>query len=201
MHDCVTEPLVVLIDGPHLHRALAAVDFQLDFRKFLGFCRSRGRLLQARFYAPADAGWRSICDWLSYNGYVVGCAFPEGSAHRRERNSIATQLTADALALPENVQHIILVSGDSQLSVLVRDLKRTGRRVTVLSTLREGASLVADPLRRSADDFIELADLSHLVALQPQAHSSAGEHDGLAKKQHQSSVPSRGQRQNAATTA
>jgi len=165
------ERLALFIDGPQLYRAQAARGVQIDFRRFLDHWRDRGRLVHARFYAPNDPEWRPLRDWLSYNGFIV-CPDPGAGAlaHAAARTDMAVQLAADALDLGAHVDHIILVSGNAQFCALAHELKARGNRVSVLSTLH---GLAADKLRRSADHFLDLADLPSSIVLQPKTPSPA----------------------------
>jgi uncharacterized LabA/DUF88 family protein len=46
----------------------------------------------------------------------------------------------------------------------VEAVQRKGRRVSVVSTIRTSPPMVADELRRQADNFIELDDLKSQIA-------------------------------------
>ncbi|HYD08424.1 MAG TPA: hypothetical protein VEC60_22015, partial [Reyranella sp.] len=49
----------------------------------------------------------------------------------------------------------------------VEAVQRKGLRVSVVSTIKSSPPMVADELRRQADDFIELAELAPLIARNP----------------------------------
>ena len=68
-----------------------------------------------------------------------------------------------ALDITEHVDHIILFSGDGDLSPVVQCLKRRGVRVTVVSTLKSQHPSISDNLRRVADHFIDLDDMRELI--------------------------------------
>jgi uncharacterized LabA/DUF88 family protein len=55
----------------------------------------------------------------------------------------------------------VLFSGDGDFRSLVEALQRKGVRVSVVSTITTQPPMVADELRRQADEFI---DLVHLIA-------------------------------------
>jgi hypothetical protein len=57
------------------------------------------------------------------------------------------------------VNHIVLFSGDGDFRRLVEAAQRKGVRVTVVSTIRTQPALIADELRRQADQFVDLADI------------------------------------------
>ena len=57
-----------------------------------------------------------------------------------------------------------LFSGDGDFRRLVEAVQRKGVRVSVVSTTRSQPPMVADELRRQADLFIELSDLTDGIA-------------------------------------
>ncbi len=61
------------------------------------------------------------------------------------------------------LDHIVLFSGDGDFRSLVAALQQKGKRVSVISTLQTQPPMVADELRRQADQFIDLADLESLI--------------------------------------
>jgi uncharacterized LabA/DUF88 family protein len=65
------------------------------------------------------------------------------------------------------VDHIVLFSGDGDFRPLVEALQRKGVRVSVVSTIRSQPPMIADELRRQADNFIELDELREVVGRPP----------------------------------
>ena len=55
---------------------------------------------------------------------------------------------------------MILISGDGDFRAMVAALQRKGVRVTVVSTIRTSPPMIADELRRQADEFLDL----HVIA-------------------------------------
>ncbi len=66
------------------------------------------------------------------------------------------------MRLAESLDHIVLFSGDGDFRSLVAALQQMGKRVSVVSTLQTQPPMVADELRRQADQFVDLADLEQL---------------------------------------
>jgi uncharacterized LabA/DUF88 family protein len=62
--------------------------------------------------------------------------------------------------MAQYLDHIVLFSGDGDFRRLVEAVQRRGVRVSVVSTVRSQPPMVADELRRQADNFIELMDLA-----------------------------------------
>jgi uncharacterized LabA/DUF88 family protein len=55
---------------------------------------------------------------------------------------------------------VILFSGDSDFRRLVEAVQRKGVRVSVVSTIKTSPPMIADELRRQADQFLDLADIA-----------------------------------------
>ncbi len=79
------------------------------------------------------------------------------------------------MTLSDNLDHIILFSGDGDFRSLVAALQEKGKRVSVVSTLQTQPPMVADELRRQADQFIDLADLQEHVGRARNASNTSGE--------------------------
>ena len=54
---------------------------------------------------------------------------------------------------PAHIDHMVLFSGDGDFRSLVEAVQRRGVRVTVVSTISTQPPMVADELRRQADDL------------------------------------------------
>jgi len=61
--------------------------------------------------------------------------------------------------MAENIDHAVVFSGDSDFRRLVEAVQRKGLRVSVVSTMKSQPPMIADELRRQADDFIEMMDI------------------------------------------
>src|SRR2546430_10531326 len=67
------------------------------------------------------------------------------------------------LDLAEKADHIVLFPGDGDFRALVEAVQRKGARVTVVSTVKSQPPMASDDLRRQADNFVDLADLSEII--------------------------------------
>ncbi len=65
------------------------------------------------------------------------------------------------------IDHAVLFSGDGDFRPLVESLQRQGVRVSVVSTIRSQPPMIADELRRQADNFIELDELREVIGRPP----------------------------------
>jgi uncharacterized LabA/DUF88 family protein len=77
------------------------------------------------------------------------------------------ELAIDVMQLADQLDHIVLFSGDGDFRSLVAAVQAKGRRVTVVSTLTTRPPMIADDLRRQTDQFIDLADLRDEIGRDP----------------------------------
>jgi uncharacterized LabA/DUF88 family protein len=87
-------------------------------------------------------------------------------------------MVVDMMELADSIDHVVLFAGEADLRRAVEAVQRRGVRVTVVSTLRAGAPMVADELRRQADQFVDLADLAPLLAREQQRRDGGAERGG-----------------------
>ncbi|MEC7654949.1 MAG: NYN domain-containing protein, partial [Pseudomonadota bacterium] len=89
------------------------------------------------------------------------------------------ELAIDMLEMAPHLDHVILFSGDGDFRRLVEVVQRKGVRVSVVSTVKSNPPMIADELRRQADDFIELQDLAKEISRAHQPRPESEEDDGL----------------------
>jgi len=89
--------------------------------------------------------------------------FTDSTGRRKVKGNMDIELAIDMMELADHVDHIVLFSGDGDFRRLVELVQRKGVRVTVISTVRTNPPMVADELRRKADHFIDLIDLSEFI--------------------------------------
>jgi uncharacterized LabA/DUF88 family protein len=77
------------------------------------------------------------------------------------------ELAVDAMEMAEHLDHIVLFSGDGDFRSLVEAVQRKGVRVSVVSTNATQPAMVADELRRQADEFIDLTQLASKIGRDP----------------------------------
>ena len=83
---------------------------------------------------------------------------------RRQAKRLVIELAIDVMEMSACVDHVVIFSGDGDFRRMVEAVQRRGRRVSVVSTIRTAPPMVADELRRQADNFIELDDLRSQIA-------------------------------------
>ena len=167
------EKLGVFIDGSNLYAAARALGFDIDYKKLLEMFSSNCRLIRAYYYTALieDQEYspiRPLVDWLDYNGYTMVTKptkeFTDASGRRKIKGDMDIELAIDVMEMAQNLDHVVLFSGDGDFRRLVEAVQRKGVRVSVVSTVRTQPAMVADELRRQADTFIELKDLADTIA-------------------------------------
>jgi len=157
--------LALFIDGINTHAAARALGFDIDYKRLLTEFRSRGTLVRAFYYTVVieDQPVRHLLDWLDYNGFTVvtkpAKEFDDGEGRRRFKRSMGVELAVKAMELAEQVNEIVLFSGDGEFRALVQAVQRQGVRVSVVSTTASQPPSIGDELRRQADVFIDLMEL------------------------------------------
>ena len=165
--------LALFIDGSNLYSAARALGFDIDYKRLLEVFAKKGRLVRAYYYTALMDGQeyspiRPLVDWLDYNGYTMVTKptkeFTDSSGRRKIKGNMDIELAVDVMEMAENLDHVVLFSGDGDFRPLVQAIQRKGVRVTVVSTVRSNPPMAADELRRQADTFIELQDLATEIA-------------------------------------
>jgi uncharacterized protein (TIGR00288 family) len=137
------ERIALFIDGANLYATAKSLGFDIDYKRLLKEFQSRGKLIRAFYYTALveDQEYSSIRPLVKGNMDI--------------------ELAVDAMEMAEHLDHIVLFSGDGDFRSLVEAVQRKGVRVSVVSTNATQPAMVADELRRQADEFI---DIIHLAA-------------------------------------
>jgi uncharacterized LabA/DUF88 family protein len=163
------ERTALFIDGANLYAATRSLGFDIDYRRLLDFFDSKLTLVRAYYYSALleteeYSPLKPLTDWLAYNGYSLvtkpAKEFTDALGRRRIKGNMDIELAIDMLELAPKLDHAILFSGDSDFRRLVEAMQRKGVRVSVVSTIKTSPPMIADELRRQADQYIELADIA-----------------------------------------
>ncbi len=167
------ERLALFIDGSNLYAAARALGFDIDYKKLLEEFSAKGHLVRAFYYTALieDQEYspiRPLVDWLDYNGYTMVTKptkeYTDAAGRRKIKGNMDIELAIDVMEMVERLDHVILFSGDGDFRRLIEAVQRKGRRASVVSTVRSQPPMVADELRRQADNFIELQDLAPRIS-------------------------------------
>ena len=173
MHFLPSERVALFIDCANLYSASRNLGFDVDYRNLLDFFRRKAHVVRAYYYSAVleteeYSPLKPLTDWLAYNGYTLvtkpAKEFTDATGRRRVKGNMDIELAIDMLELADKLDHAVLFSGDSDFRRLVEAVQRRGVRVSVVSSIRTSPPMVADELRRQADNFIELDDLKSQIA-------------------------------------
>jgi len=170
------ERLALFIDGSNLYAAAKALGFDIDYKLLRMEFMRRGKLLRAFYYTALlenddYSPIRPLVDWLHYNGFTMRTKpakeYTDSQGRRKVKGNMDIELCVDAMELAARVDHVVIFSGDGDFRPLVESLQRQGVRVSVVSTIRSQPPMIADELRRQADNFIELDELREVIGRPP----------------------------------
>jgi len=170
------EKIALFIDGANLYATAKSLGFDIDYKRLLREFQSRGYLLRAFYYTAVieDQEYSSIrplIDWLDYNGYTVVTKatkeFVDQTGRRKVKGNMDIELAVDAMEIAPHVDQMVLFSGDGDFTRLVEAVQRRGVRVVVVSTISTQPPMVADELRRQADQFVDILELQNKIGRDP----------------------------------
>lgn len=166
----------LFIDGANLLSNAKALGFDIDYKRLLKEFQSHATLVRAFYYTAVVedrefSSVRPLLDWLDYNGFTVVTKpikeFIDVNGRRKVKGNMDIELAVNAIELADHVDHIVLFSGNGDFRSLVKAVQRRGVRVTVVSTISSQPPVIADELRRQADEFIDLTDLQSRIGRSP----------------------------------
>jgi uncharacterized LabA/DUF88 family protein len=177
-----SDRIAIFIDGANLHSSARTLGFNIDYKRLLDEFRGRGIVIRAFYYiaiieTQEYSSIRPLIDWLDYNGYTVvtkpAKEFFDAGGRRKVKSTMEVELAVDAMELAEHVDHMVLFSGDGDFRSLVEAVQRRGVRVSVISTISSHPPMLADELRRQADEFIDLIELRSKLGRDPSGRPAA----------------------------
>ena len=175
------EKIALFIDGANLHATAKSLGFEIDYKRLLRQFQLRGYLLRALYYTAVieDHEYPSIrplIDWLDYNGYTVvtkaAKELVDQTGRRKIKGNMDVELAVDAMEIAPHIDQMVLFSGDGDFRSVVEAVQRRGVRVVVVSTISTQPPMVAQELRRQADEFIDIIGLQSKIGRDPGERSA-----------------------------
>ena len=175
------EKIALFIDGANLHATAKSLGFEIDYKRLLREFQLRGYLLRALYYTTVieDHEYPSIrplIDWLDYNGYTVvtkpAKELVDQTGRRKIKGNMEVELAVDAMEIAPHIDQMVLFSGNDDFRSLVEAVQRRGVRVVVVSTSSTQPPMVAQELRRQADEFIDIIGLQSKIGRDPGERSA-----------------------------
>jgi len=167
--------VATFIDGVNLYATAKHLDpeHNVNYNKLLQLFDDNCRLSGMSYYTTLRESTEEdkhnpiipLIDYISNNGYRVYVNQVQKVVTElgvKEKASVNLDIALDAYdAALSGMTRIFLFASDGEMTKLVAPLQRRGCRVTVVSTKKD--KVVSDTLRRSADEFVDLADIMHLI--------------------------------------
>ena len=167
------ETLGLFIDGYATFNAAKSVDLHIDFSALKTEFMRRGKIKTLRYYSLLDKSdqespIRPMLDWLSYNGFQVMTkqphTFEDNTGQKRIKGTVDVEMAIDMMTYAQHLDHIVLFSGNRDLTYAGEMVQRHGVRLSVVSTVKGVGFQCADELRRQADNFIDLHELGDVIS-------------------------------------
>jgi uncharacterized LabA/DUF88 family protein len=175
------EKIALFIDGANLYTTARSLGFEIDYKRLLREFQSRGYLVRAFYYTAViedqeSVSIRPLIDWLDYNGYTVvtkaAKEFVDPGGRRKIKGNMDIELAVDAMEIAPHIDLMVLISGDGDFRSLVEAMQRRGVRVIVVSTISTQPPMVAQELRRQADEFVDIIGLQSKIGRDPAERSA-----------------------------
>jgi uncharacterized LabA/DUF88 family protein len=162
------ERLALFIDGSNLYATARSLDMEIDYKNLRAHFAKQGQLVRAFYYTALleDQEYsplRPLVDWLDYNGFTLVTKpvkeFTDDQGRRKIKGNMDIEIAVDMLNISDKLDHVVLFSGDGDFRRLLEAVQRRGLRATVISSNRTQPSMIADELRRQADQFVDLESM------------------------------------------
>jgi uncharacterized LabA/DUF88 family protein len=175
--------LALFIDGANLYATAKALGFDIDYKRLLREFQNWGTLVRAYYYTAIiedqESSIRPLINWLDYNGYTVvtrtAREFVDSGGRRKAKAGMEVELAVQALELAHRIDDLVLFSGAGDFRALAEAVQRRGVRVVVVSTMASQPPMVADELRRQADDFVDIVELQPFIGRDPAGRAALRE--------------------------
>ncbi len=164
--------LQVFIDGQNLFGTLRALEKKIDYKALIETLREETRFIRAQYFTTIRPNqdndkFHSVLDFLDFNGYSLVTKevrdSMDGYGHVRTKGSMLVEMATQMLMGAMNgTDHIVLFSGDGELSAAVEACKMLDCRVSVVSS--EATRVISEDLRRVCDQYVDIEALpSHII--------------------------------------
>lgn len=176
------ERVALFIDGANLYATARALDLEIDYKALRSYFSQNARMIRAYYYTAIleDQEYsplRPLIDWLDYNGFTLVTKpvkeFTDDNGNRKIKGNMDIEIAVDMMNIANNLDHVVLFSGDGDFRRLLESLQNRGVRATVVSSNSTQPNMIADELRRQADQYIDLESLRGVIG-RPAAGEDAG---------------------------
>lgn len=156
----------VFVDVSNLFYSAKSAGVEVNYCRLLEHAVAGRDLIRASAYTgvdPENANQRKFIDFLRANGYKVICKDIHKYEGGRIKANLDIEIAVDIMLLSENLDVVVLVSGDGDFVRLVDAIQMKGVRCEVISF---GIS-TSNELIDVADHFTEIGSLSGIFRNAP----------------------------------
>ena len=155
----------LFIDGSNMYMSAKALGFRVDFTKLLNYYKNIGEVTHAFYFTalpPKDvqSSLRKMVDYVDYNGYTViqkeTKKYTNTDGSDKLKGNMDVDIAIHACETAPFISHLVLFSGDGDFKSLLESVQR---RYGIFCTVVSAKSLVADGLRRQANEYVDLLTL------------------------------------------
>ncbi len=155
----------IFIDGSNLYMSTKALGFRVDFTKLLNYYKQQGDVAHAFYFTAlppkeVQSPLRKMIDYVDYNGWTViqkeTKKYVDLEGTEKLKGNMDVEIAVHVAETAPFITNLILFSGDGDFRVLLESIQR---RHGIHCTIVSARSLVADGLRRQANEFVDLATL------------------------------------------
>lgn len=174
------DKVALFMDGSNFSATIKSLKMGIDYANLRGYFSRRETVVRAHYFTavlPSSPDTRDelrpLLDWLGYNEWDVVTkptkSYVDDSGKLRIKGNMDVEITANMMLLRDHVNHMVLFSGDGDFSYVVDLVKKSGVRVTVVSSTNTEVAMCSNQLRTAADRFIDLNDMRSEFGRRPRA--------------------------------
>jgi uncharacterized LabA/DUF88 family protein len=156
----------VFVDVSNLFYSAKSAGVEVNYCRLLEHAVAGRDLIRASAYTgvdPENPNQRKFIDFLKANGYKVICKDIHKYEGGRIKANLDIEMAVDILLLSENLDVVVIVSGDGDFVRLVEAIQMKGVRCEIISF---GIS-TSNELIEAADQFTEICSLTGIFRNAP----------------------------------
>ena len=167
------DKVAVFIDGISLYNGARLYDARVDYKALLNQLHQRSLsdglpqnyIIDIRYYnfsiqnTDGVSVMRGLLDWLGYNGVAVCARDKQSDTYG---GHFCVDISVDVFNLINTIEHFVFIAHDPHLLPLFQDLRRRGKKVTLVCAHKvdhEPLAPAPSILRQSVHQFIELGSI------------------------------------------
>ena len=167
--------VAIFIDGSNLWQTCRNLNMKINFKQLREWAAEQNTIWLGYYTGlvsnrDEENPLIKMTDWLSYNGYIVvkkqasTVNSNDSDEERIIKGNIDVDITVDMMLMAENVDTIILFSGDGDFIPVVEAVQRKYGVYVICVSSTKPVNIVSGELRRKVNQFIELDDLRETIA-------------------------------------